>query len=170
MTKLRPACSFEDALGRIGTGIRFEVAGRIVGRSASTLRTWTDPDVEPQAGDMITLNMAKNLDAAYRSAGGQGSPLLDCFATLVDLEFLAACPDAVAIATSTSTAVKESGEALSAAVAASLPGASDAALALAERELQQSIDAHRHTLAQVQARRKARGEVQSPGGENQGHA
>lgn len=162
MTKLRPPVSAEDALTRVAGVITWEAVAAIAGQSDRTVRNWSDPDTRPTAEDAITLAVALKLDVAYRTAGGQGAPMLHYLATRLEADCLAAAPDCAAIALAAATAAKESGEAIAAAITASLPCADPRDLAVAERELDDSIRAQVEALGAVRARRQALQTVSGP--------
>ena len=155
MTKLRPPVSVENALDRIAGVIGWPRVAAIARQAERTVRNWSDPDTQPPAGRAISLDLGLELDVAYRLAGGDGAPMLHCFATRLEIGTLAACPDAAALAAATSRAARESGEAIAAAIAASDPSAGLAALVLAEREIEQSIAAKNGILSAVRARHTA---------------
>ena len=93
MTKARIPVTFPNAITRIAGLITFEEAARIVGRSDRCVRDWSDP----YSSALPALDQALALDAAYRSAGGEGTPLFDTYATLLDASRSAedACRDAL---------------------------------------------------------------------------
>lgn len=157
MTKVRHPLTVELALTRIAGLITWEAVAEIAAQAPRTLRKWSDPDEGPKAAEQISLDLATRLDVAYRKAGGEGSPLLQCLSTRIELDLLGACVDCTAIARTAARAVKESGEAISAAIKASLPGATDADRGIAERQLEESIAAQTEALAAV--RRRAAGAV-----------
>jgi len=158
MTKRRAPLTFERALSRVAGTIGWSTAADIVGKAENTVRNWSDPDTS--AG--VTLEAALKLDLAYRQAGGEGAPLLQCYALRLEADYDAACPDARALTVASARCAKEGGEAVEATALASLPGASDAELARAELELEEAIAAQTHALATVRAKRKSAPEVAPP--------
>ncbi|HEX8585034.1 MAG TPA: hypothetical protein VF680_11555 [Allosphingosinicella sp.] len=162
MTKLRPPVSAENALTRIAGAIEWEGVACIAGLGVRAVRNWSDPDTEPMAGKAISLELALRLDLAYRQAGGQGAPMLHFMATRLELDCLAAAPDAAALAHATAIAVKESGEAHAAAIVASQPNAAHADLIFAERQLEEASAATNTTLHLVRARRGAASAIRAP--------
>ena len=168
MTKLRPPLSYENALERVAHRIGWERVTPIIGVGERAGRRWSDPDARPAAGAAMTLEMAEQLDAAYRAAGGEDSPLLYCLAARLDQATIAAVADMTDIIISVGIGAQEHGEAAAATLAAAVPGADPRLKVIAERELEQAIVANTNTLAKL---RGGRGEhVQIPGGGELNHA
>lgn len=142
MTKFRAPLSFEQALDRIAGLLGWAEAAALIGKKERTLRDYGDPDIATG----ITLQDAYTLDRAYRAAGGDGLPILQCY--LFRLETEAAVPghDPEALTRLTQHAAIETGEALAALIATTRPGASPADIALARRETEQAMSALSHTL------------------------
>lgn len=149
MTKLRAPLTFELALTKIAGLIGWDRAAAIVGAAERTVRNWSDPDTS----SAVTLDAALQLDVEFRRAGGDGAPMLQCYATRLRVDTVAACPSSAAIARAAATAAKEAGEAIAAVIAAAQPGATPAETARAELELEESISAQTNTLATIRARR-----------------
>jgi hypothetical protein len=136
MTKLRAPASFEQAITRIAGLIGFEEIARITQRSDRAVRNWAEPGVN----SLPTIAQALALDAAYRARGGADHPILECYAFRLDID-VKALPDPQAIRLAAATAAKEGGEAISALIAASDPGASAAERARALLETQEAFTA-----------------------------
>jgi len=151
MTKLRPPLSFELALTDVAERIGWDQAAELVGKAPSTLRTWGDPGCGPAAGAALTLEHALALSVAYRLAGGEGSPLLHTFASQLEVELLAEQAEAC-LARAAGLHARETGEAVSWAVAASLPRAGHSVLDRAERACERSVNAGLKMLAAIRAR------------------
>ena len=151
VTKVRPTLSFELALTRVAERIGYAQAAQLVGKSSSTLRSWGDPDCGPAAGRALSLDHAVALSVAFRMAGGEGSPLLDCLETQIETEFLAEEAEAC-LAQAAGLHAKETGEAVSWAVAASLPQAGRGVLDRAERACERSVNAGLKMLAAIRGR------------------
>lgn len=147
MTKLRAPLTFENALTRVAGLIGWGDCATIVGKAERTVRYWSDTD----ASACITLDAALKLDIAFRAAGGEGAPMFQCYALRLDAEARASEASFEALLKSIARSAKEHGEALSAAIAASRPGAGLAAIAIAERELEETIDANTNMLANLRA-------------------
>jgi hypothetical protein len=160
MTKLRPPCSPELALTRIAGVIGWRRVAEIARHGERAVRKWSDPDCQPNAADKITLEIAHRLDLAYRAAGGEGAPMLQCYALRLETE-MAELPGAE-LAQSVAVTAKEAGDAIAAGILASRPGATVADLAVAEREIEEMVSAGTNTLATLRAGRK--GGVSTPGG------
>jgi hypothetical protein len=169
VTKVRAPLTFELAMAKIAGEIGWEKIADISGQAVSTLYNWSNPDSQPTAGDSVSLSLALKLDAAYRAAGGEGAPLLQCLGLKLDAETLVAIADSAAIVRSIATAAKEGGEAIAASIAAAQPGASPQERARAELELEESIAAQTNTLVSLRTVRtdevKTGARAQSPGGE-----
>ncbi len=159
MTKQRPPLTFENALTTVASLLGWPEVARICGQSERCVRNWSDQDTS--AG--IKLDAALELDRAYEEAGGDGAPFLLCYSIRLEADLLAARPGRKALSEATALAAKEGGEAIAAAIAAARPGASMTDVALAERELEESISAQTNALAALRAGR--RGNVSSPGGD-----
>ncbi len=158
MTKRRPPCSFENALTKIAGIIGWPRAAQIVGQAERTVRNWSDPDT----GAGINLDAALALDVAYQAAGGDGTPILQCYVTRLQADTRDALFSSDAIAHAAARTAKEGGEAVAAAIAAARPGATAADFVVAEREIEESIVAQTDTLAAI---RRAKTAKLQPSGE-----
>ena len=147
MTKVRAPLSFELALTKVAGRIGWERVTEIVGKSRETVRLWSDPD----AGAGITLDKALKLDLAFRQDGGDGAPFLTCYALRLDADAVALHADSRELSLLTARAAKESGEAIEAAIAAALPGASPQERARAELELEEAAEAVTNILSRLRA-------------------
>ncbi|MDB5663425.1 MAG: hypothetical protein JWN59_1763 [Sphingomonas bacterium] len=132
MTKLRTPLTFAQAVTRIAGLIGFDGAARVVDRKERIVRLWSEPD----SGRSPTLDQARNLDAAYRAAGGEDAPLLDAYA--FQLEVQVAVQDVCRrdLLQTIEEASRDAGEAISCSVAILDPAATPAQFhrALAEVE------------------------------------
>jgi hypothetical protein len=149
MTKLRKPLTFENALTAVASHIGWKETAGIVGRSENTVRNWSDNDI----GTGIPLNAALRLDVEYHKAGGDGAPFFNCYATLVESARLDACPEIQAMIASAAKAARETGEAIEATLNAATTASSLPEIVIAEREIEQAIDAHRNSLALIQAKK-----------------
>ena len=122
MTKQRPALSFAQAITRIAGVIGFEAAAKLVGRSDRAVRYWTEDDKDGEP----TLSQALALDAAYRTAGGEGAPILDSYAAQLDVAIADHLASQLALTAAIGAAAQECGEAINHALAAAAPGATPA--------------------------------------------
>jgi hypothetical protein len=151
MTKVRPPFTFENALTQVAGHIGWPRTAEIVGQAERTVRNWSDPDTTAS----ITLAAALKLDEEFHRAGGEGTPFLHCYATLLEATKIAASPELAALIASAATSAKETGEAIHAVLAAATPKATLADLAIGERELEEGIAALTKSLAALRARREA---------------
>ncbi|MDQ0250941.1 hypothetical protein J2W22_003005 [Sphingomonas kyeonggiensis] len=149
MTKLRAPVSFERALVRIADHLGWDGCAAVVSQrrgktvAVRTVTNWSEPDTSA----MISLEDAFALELAYRRAGGEGSPFADCFVSRIKAEQHSSVSTAEELTRRVAKQIKEGGEANSAVVLALAPNATDADLALARRELEESIEAQQSTLA-----------------------
>lgn len=150
MTKRRPPLTFENALTKTAGAIGWAEVARIVGQAERTVRRWSEPDTT----SCISLEAAFRLDLAVLAAGGDEAPFLLCYATRVDTESLASLSGREALIAAAAAAASESGQAIAAALTAASPNASEADIAIAERELEESIAAKHKLLAAVRAARR----------------
>lgn len=144
MTKLRAPLSFEDALDRVAgvvPGGKAALARRS-GRAERTVRNWGDPDT-PEA---IPVDVAVDFDLAFAEAGGVGSPFLEAFAHQREQLELARHADRLALSRHAADVIRECGEAGSALVTASQPGASPNDRAAALRECTEAYEKLKQTL------------------------
>jgi hypothetical protein len=120
MTKLRDPLTFGQAITRIAGVLGWEETASIVGKGKRLVRLWSEPDKRCNC----TLDQARNLDAAYRAAGGEGAPLLEAYA--FQLEFQIARENACRheLAETIAEVSREAGEAVAASVAILNPRAS----------------------------------------------
>ncbi|MFN3387467.1 MAG: hypothetical protein ACK40O_00935 [Allosphingosinicella sp.] len=146
MTKLRAPLTFDLALERVAGVVGWSRVAEILGVAYRTVRDWTDPDTTPDVGCSVTLAKAVQLDVDYRAAGGEGAPMLQCFALLVETSLADACVSAVERARAAAKAAKENGEALQAQILASLPGACPGTIQIARRETEEAISAQVEVL------------------------
>ena len=162
MTKRRPPLTSELALTKIAVQVGWDEVARLAEQSERTVRNWSDPDTGPPADQAISLALARKLDVAFRVAGGDGHPLLQCYATQIEADTAQACADLVVLNHKIAKAARESGEATAALIVAAQPGAPESAMIIAEQEVEESIAASMDTLATLRAGR--RGGVQQGGG------
>ncbi|HXH52561.1 MAG TPA: hypothetical protein VNH53_03905 [Sphingomicrobium sp.] len=150
MTKRRAPLTFENALTRVASEVGWSEVARICRHKERTVRNWSEPDTTAE----ISLEAALELDLAWRAAGKEGAPFLTCYQTRLDAEATAADPSRDALIGTAAKAAKEGGEAVAAVLATARPGASSADDAIAERELEESIEAQTAALAAIRARRR----------------
>jgi hypothetical protein len=136
MTKLREPMSFERALDTIKTLIGWDGCASVLNKTESAVRKMSDPDIERT----ISIRDARRLDQAYRRAGGAGAPMLETYASQLDMGDSdgVAAPDV--ILTAIRASVKECGEAVAAALEAVNGGASRQNRVDALREIEEGIE------------------------------
>lgn len=149
MTKRRRPLTFENALTKIAAELGWPRVAEICGVQERACRNWSDPDTT----QAISMEAALRLDVAFHAAGGEGSPFLQCYATRLDAEQLAATPGRERLLECAGVAAREAGEAVAAALAAALPGARPGDFVVGEKELEEAIDALTRTLAALKLRK-----------------
>lgn len=149
VTKVRPALSFELALWTVAGKIGWPRVVEITGKADSTVRNWSDPDTSAA----ISLDDALKLDVAYRAAGGEGAPFGECYNLRLDADTAEATADSQALCRAAGELARKNGEAIEAAIAAAVPGASDKVIARAELEAEEAGHAVTRMLATLRARR-----------------
>jgi hypothetical protein len=147
VTKFRTPLTFPDAITRVAGVLTFKGMANLLSRSDRCVRNWSDPETMASP----SLAQALTLDAAYRLAGGDGSPILEAYAFQLDAQIteLSACTSA--LAADLGIAARECGEAISSAVAVTQGGASISEVHCALVESEQA----RSALAQVIERLKS---------------
>ena len=132
MTKLRSPITWADAMTRVAGTLTFAGARKIVTRSDSLVRKWSDAST----GKLPTIEQALRLDTAHRAHGGEGAPFFDTYAALLEIRVSQVMACRIALAEDLASVAREYGDALSAAIAVTLPGATarDVLRALAETE------------------------------------
>jgi len=145
MTKLRPPLSVNAALDRIAGQVEggWAAMGESIGKKERTVRNYGDPDTpeEISARDAITL------DILYQQHGGEGAPIFQTYALQLELDRVEAFATQAEIARRAMAAIKENSEAARAAIACTLPGATQADFVTAIREHEEAIAADTNTLA-----------------------
>lgn len=149
MTKPRAPLSVEQALARIGGQLDggFEAMGALTGRSASMVRAWGDPDRR----EYIPLDCAIVLDLAFVAAGGDGAPLHEAYTHQLEQAALLQWAAGRELARHAAQVIKECGEAGSALVLATQPGACPRIKAQAATEVAEALDTLKRALPLLQA-------------------
>lgn len=144
MTKARSPLSIEDALDRIAGQIPGgkNAMATIVDRQPRTVRNWGDPETP----ESIPMDCAIALDIAFQQHGGEGAPIFETYATLLDVARAQRFGDEFELSHRTQAAIKEGGEAFAALVAASRPGSSVQERQSAAREVLEAVDGLNKTL------------------------
>ncbi|OCC25331.1 hypothetical protein MB02_01275 [Croceicoccus estronivorus] len=112
MTIPRKPTTFARALTEIALLLGWDECAEVLGKSESHVRKLGAPDTERE----LSLRDAVRLDAAYRRAGGEGAPLLECYALKLDLRMPIQSASPHCMLTGSAKAAKESGEAVAAAI------------------------------------------------------
>ncbi|SFR79696.1 hypothetical protein [Sphingomonas jatrophae] len=134
MTKPLQPLTFENALARIASLIGWASCAQITGASERTVRSWSERDIPGR----VRLDAALALDSAWIAAGGDGAPLLECYALRVEADSVAvrACTDA--LRRHAIDVIRANADAEAALVAATAPGATAADFIVAEREVEEA--------------------------------
>lgn len=148
MTKERAPASLEEALGRIMTQVAggYATMGEHVQMRPGTLRAYGDPD-RPEA---IPLPIALALDLLFQEHGGAGAPIHEFYSRELELAQVRRFAAGIELAKTAIGVIKEAGDAGSAIVAASLPGATRAAKEAALREAVELDTEVTQAIAQLQ--------------------
>lgn len=147
MTIPRKPTTFARALHEIAGLLGWDGCAEVLGKTESHVRKLGAPDTERE----ISLRDAVRLDIAYRAAGGDGAPLLECYALKLDLQVPTRPADTSAMLTSAATAAKESGEAVAAAIDFAGRMKDPQARATAMREIEEAITANMRLLTRIAA-------------------
>lgn len=78
--KVRDPKTFAAAITKVRSALTDAACARVVGRSASLVRKWADPDHE----SLPNLKQALALDLAYARAGHGDPPILNVYETIFD--------------------------------------------------------------------------------------
>lgn len=146
MTKRREPLTYHRALTTVAARIGWDTCAALCGVSERAVRYWSDPDCETEIG----LLDAERLDRAYLERAIPGStpdyaPFHHTMAQRLDLAAREG-GQVASLAALAATSAKESGEAVTALIAAS-GNASPQARRMAREELAQAIDAMQAGLA-----------------------
>lgn len=112
MTIVRKPATFERALSVIADRLGWDGCADVLAKSESHIRKMGTPDTDRE----LSMRDAVRLDAAYRRAGGEGAPLLECYALKLDLQVTGEAPSADAMLNGAQAVAKESGEAVAAII------------------------------------------------------
>lgn len=124
MTKQRQPLTFADAVTRIAGLLTVAGAARVVRRSERCLRDWSDP------GTLTcpSLEQGLTLDRAWRTAGGEGAPILEAYAFMLGIQVREDPASCAALGVDIAHAARECGEAIATGIAITQPGAHPAAV------------------------------------------
>jgi len=147
MTIPRKPATFARALSDIASLLGWDGCADVLGKSESHVRKLGAPDTERE----ISLRDAVRLDAAYRRAGGEGAPLLECYAIKLDLHVPVrpASPDLMLAGAA--QAAKESGEAVAATIDLAGNASDPIARRRAAREIEEAITELTRLLTRIAA-------------------
>lgn len=135
MTIPRRPASFSRALWQIADLLGWDGCAAVLEKSESHVRKLGAPDTERE----ISLRDAVRLDAAYRRAGGEGAPLLECYAIKLDMGLTARPTGPNCIITGAGLAAKECGEAIAAAITLAGDMSDPAKTLAAQREIEEGV-------------------------------
>jgi len=119
MTKVVAPLTFPHAIRRVAAVLDYPEIARIVRRSPSLARKWSDPATRKSP----SLDQALAIEAAYRAAGGDGSPILEAFGFQLDVMIVEQSACQRELADELAVFAKECGEALAVGIAITQPGA-----------------------------------------------
>lgn len=144
MTKQRPPLSIDAALARIAGQVpgSWDAMAEEVGLTARAVRNWGDPDTREQ----IRMDAAIKLDLLHMRSGGEGAPIFEVYALLVETAQVERFSSQAELARRLKDALKEGAEAHVALVDATLPGADAQDRNRAAREVEEAITAFKATL------------------------
>lgn len=145
MTIPRKPVTFARAMEEIASLLGWDGCGEVLDKSESQVRKLGAPGTDRE----ISLRDAVRLDTAYIAAGGEGAPLLECYALKLNLRVAKQQDDVSCMLTGAAKAAKESGEAVAAAI--DLAGRVDDPKARlnACREIEEAITELTRLLARV---------------------
>jgi hypothetical protein len=112
MTIVRKPATFELALAKIAARLGWDGCADVLGKSESHLRKMGTPDTDRE----LSVRDAVRLDAAFRRAGGEGAPLLECYALKLDFQRPTAPATTETMLSGAQAVAKESGEAIAAII------------------------------------------------------
>lgn len=144
MTKARAPLSIDAGLARIAGHLPggYTDMATIVGRAVRTVRNWGDPDTAEQ----IPLDCAIALDLAFIAAGGDCAPLFETYQLQLELAQMERFACNIALGKHAAKVIREGGEAHSALLLATLPGATENDRKNALRECSEAFDVLKRAL------------------------
>jgi hypothetical protein len=149
VTKERGPDSLEEALGRIMTQVPggYVTMGARVDRAPGYLRAYGDPDRDEQ----IPLPMAIELDLLFQEHAGIGAPIHEFYSRELEVAQVRRFASGIELAKTAIGVIKEAGDAGSAIVAASLPGATRSTKLAALKEAVELDNEVGQAIAQLKA-------------------
>ncbi len=145
MTIPRKPMTFANALSDIARVLGWDGCATVLEKSESHVRKLGAPDTERE----ISLRDAVRLDAAYRRAGGEGAPLLECYAIKLEMGAPLDLSTADCMLSGAGLAAKETGEAVAAAIALASDLSNPAARISAQREIEEAMNQLSRLLTRV---------------------
>lgn len=142
MTKARAPLTFDNALVKIAALLGWEAMAKVVEKKERTVRNWSDPDT----GEQCPIGDAHKLDLAYQVAGGEGAPMFETYALLLEVSRAERFADQAELGRRLRIAIKEGAEAHTAILELALPGADDSSRPRTRREVEEAIAALTATL------------------------
>lgn len=147
MTKVRPPLSIENTLFKIFGALEIEHASEVTGRSPHYLRNLADPAKR----EKLTVVDQIKLDLAWRQKGRAGAPLYEQIGRILKAADAEIFSDSDAIGDIAARVIREGSEAHIALFSISRPGASDAQLLHALREVEESASVSQEALAVIKS-------------------
>lgn len=147
MTIPRRPVTFERALAQIADLLGWDGCAEVLGKSESHVRKLGAPDTERE----ISLRDAVRLDDAWQRAGGEGAPLIECYALKLGMGALVFPANTNRILARAERAAKENGEAVAAAISLATRTGDPAARLNAIREIEEAIQESTRLLAGIMA-------------------
>lgn len=160
MTKIREPMSFAAAVNTVAGLVGWEHLAEILGRSERLIRYWSDDDHRARP----SLEQAVELDRAYLAAGGTHAPMLEAFASQLQIDAVMTPPCTDALATGIAEATRETAEAISNSIGLLHRGSTLPQKREAMREINEGIDAMNRMRAIVHSMIVQDGGAQFRGG------
>lgn len=113
MTLIRKPATFEKALADIAARLGWDGCADVLGKSESHLRKLGTPDTDRE----LSIRDAVRLDGAFRRAGGEGAPLLECYAFKLEIDLPAPAATSGTVLQFAQAIAKETGEAVASVIA-----------------------------------------------------
>jgi len=147
MTKVRPPLSIENTLFKIFGALEIENAAAATGRTTHYLRNLADPAKR----EKLTVVDQIKLDLAWRQKGRAGAPLYEQVGRIMKAADAEIFSDSDAIGEIAKRVIREGSEAHIALFSVSRPGATDAQLLNAMREVEESASVSQEALAIIKS-------------------
>lgn len=150
MTKHRPPLTFDADLARVVGQLpgNWAEAAIICGRATSTVRNWGNPDL----ADAIPIECARDLDLAFRRAGGIGAPFYEAYTVQLELAAADRFAAPAALMQLLPDVLKENNDAELAILSAARPDADRRELRDTLREIEEALGGYKrvhHLLTEL---------------------